>query len=320
MNTEPTTPHLDLEELIAEVNGQPVADRAREHLASCAHCQLEANRWNLVADAVLGLAADTPEAPQPARPLDTRPRRRRRPVRYALLGVGSAAAALALFVGIGSAAGIVSVSFGSGGGQASGGHQTTLTAVTGCSLLEQASGTLERVNGADVVVKGANGQLVTVTTTAATKFAVVGTQLGDDITDGASVGATGPRTDGTISAISVLIGDALAHSQPPPGMVHVQGTVSDASAAGFTIVTSDGAQVPVAISGNTVVSVANASLGQLPVGASVHAIGFAGPDGTLAARGVAAILQLPPNAQVHISVKDCSTSSINHEILALAGD
>jgi len=320
MNTEPATPHLDLEELIAEVNGQPVADRAREHLASCAHCQLEASRWNLVADGIHGLAADTPEAPQPARPLDARRRGRRRPVRYTLIGVGSAAAALALFVGIGSAAGIVSVSFG-GGGQASGGNQATLTAVTGCSQLEQASGTLERVNGADVVVKGANGQLVTVTTTAATKFAMVGTQLGGDITDGAPVDATGPRTDGTISAISVLIGDALAqHSQPPPGMVRVEGTVSDASTAGFTIVTSAGAQVPVTISGDTIISVANASLGQLPVGSTVHAIGLPGPDGTLAARGVAAVLRLPADAQVHISVKDCSTSSINHEILALAGD
>ena len=318
MNTDPTTPHLDLEELIAEVNGQPVADQAREHLASCAHCQLEADRWNLVADAVHGLAADAQEAlaPQPARPRNAR---RRRPVRYTLVAVGSAAASLVLLVAIGSAAGIVHVSLG-GGSQGSGGSQTTLTAVTGCTQLEQASGTLERVNGATMVIKALNGQPVTVTTTAATKVAMSGTQLGGDITDGASVGATGPRTGGTIAAITVLIGDASQqHSQPPPGMVHVEGTASGASATGFTIVTSDGARVPVTISGDTLVSLSDASLGQLPVGATVHAIGLAGPDGTLAARGVAAILQLPPNAQVHMSVKDCSTSSINHEILALAG-
>jgi len=319
MNTNPVSPHLDLGELIAEVNGQPVADQAREHLASCAHCQLEANRWNLIADGIHGLAADAPEAPQPVRPQDAR-QRRRRPVRYALLGVGSAAAAVVLFLGIGSAAGIVKVSFGSGGGHAPGGGQTALTAVTGCTQLEQASGNLERVNGSDLTVKAANGQLVTVTTTAATEIAMSGTQLGGDITDGASVIATGPRTDEAIAAITVLIGHtAQQHPQPPPGMVWVRGTASDVSATGFTVVTSDGSRVPVTISGDTLINVSDASLSQLPVGANIHAIGLAGPDGTLAARGVAAILRLPPGGQVHISVKDCSVTSINHEILALAG-
>ena len=63
-------PHLDLEDLVAEAAGQPVGDRAREHLASCEHCQLEANRWNLVADGVRGLAAAAPEpaASQPSQP------------------------------------------------------------------------------------------------------------------------------------------------------------------------------------------------------------------------------------------------------------
>ena len=48
MNANST--HLDLEDLIDEVNGQAIGDRAREHLAGCEQCQLEANRWNLVAD------------------------------------------------------------------------------------------------------------------------------------------------------------------------------------------------------------------------------------------------------------------------------
>ena len=64
MNADPTDtryPHLDLGDLIAGAAGQPVGDRAREHLASCEHCQLEANRWNLVADGVRGLAAAAPE-------------------------------------------------------------------------------------------------------------------------------------------------------------------------------------------------------------------------------------------------------------------
>jgi hypothetical protein len=60
MNTDPTdtrSPHLDLGDLIAEANGQPIGDAASEHLAGCAHCQVEASRWNLVADGARGLAA-----------------------------------------------------------------------------------------------------------------------------------------------------------------------------------------------------------------------------------------------------------------------
>ena len=67
MNTGHADAHLDLEDLIAEVTGQAIADRAREHLTRCEHCQLEANRWNLVADGVRDLTAATPEAAQPAR-------------------------------------------------------------------------------------------------------------------------------------------------------------------------------------------------------------------------------------------------------------
>ena len=58
MNTDSADtrfPHLDLEDLIAGAAGQPVGDRAREHLAGCEHCQLEASRWNLVAGGVRGL-------------------------------------------------------------------------------------------------------------------------------------------------------------------------------------------------------------------------------------------------------------------------
>ena len=77
MNADPTDtryPHLDLGDLIAEAAGEPVGDRAREHLASCEHCQREANRWNLVAEGVRGLAAAAPETAQPARPRRTRRR------------------------------------------------------------------------------------------------------------------------------------------------------------------------------------------------------------------------------------------------------
>jgi hypothetical protein len=53
----------------------------------------------------------------------------------------------------------------------------------------------------------------------------------------------------------------------PPGFVPVKGTVSDARAAGFTVVTSGGTRVPVTTSGGTLVIVPHASLGQLRAGA-----------------------------------------------------
>ena len=112
MNADPTDtryPHLDLGDLIAGAAGQPIGDRAREHLASCEHCQLEANRWNLVADGVRGLAAAAPETAQPARPRRTRRRVLAGPWRRAMLVAGSAAAALVLLVGVGAATGVVHV-------------------------------------------------------------------------------------------------------------------------------------------------------------------------------------------------------------------
>ena len=75
MNADTRFPHLDLEDLIAGASGQPAGDRAREHLAGCEHCRREANRWNLVADGVRGLAATAPGAAQPARPRRTGRRR-----------------------------------------------------------------------------------------------------------------------------------------------------------------------------------------------------------------------------------------------------
>ena len=323
MNADPTDtryPHLDLGDLIAGAAGQPVGDRAREHLARCEHCQLEANRWNLVADGVRGLAAAAPETAQPARPRRTGRRGQAGPWRRAMLVAGSAAAALVLLVGVGEVTGYVHVHL-SGPGTG-----TALTAVTGCSRLEQAGGTLEQVNGSSLVIKTASGRPVTVTTTAATKVdegGPSGALLGH-ITDGSSVTVAGPSSDGTIAADLVIIAHpAQQHLQPPPGMVVVRGTVSDASSAGFTVVASGGTRVRVTISGDTVVSVSNASLGQLPAGATIFAVGYAGPDGTLSARGVLATLQLPQggpqlHAQTHIHVKDCSSRSIDAALGAIS--
>jgi hypothetical protein len=306
MNADPTDtryPHLDLADLIAGAAGQPVGDRAREHLAGCEHCQRDANRWNLVAEGVRGLAAAAPETARPARPGRTRGRVLAGPWGRAVLVAGSVAAAFILLVGVGVVSGFVHVHL-SGPGT-----QTNLAAVTGCSQLEQADGTLEQVNGSSLVVKTADGQPVTVTTTATTFVSSSGALL-SDITDGASVMVRGSVSDGTIKAAIVTVGQPFS-AVNPAGFVPVQGTVSDASTAGFTLVTSGGTQIPVTTSGDTLVVVPHASPGQLQVGTAIFAVGHAGPDGTLSAIAVAAVSQLPAG-RLHtgVSVKDCSPPSI----------
>ncbi len=313
MNADPADtryPHLDLGDLIAGAVGQPVGDRAREHLAGCEHCQLEANRWNLVADGVRGLAAAAPETAQPARPRRTGQRVLAGPWRRAMLVAGSAAVALVLLVGVGAVTGLVHVHL-SGPGT-----ETALTAVTGCTELEQADGTLEQVNGSSLVIKAADGQPVTVTTSATTFVSMSGALLGD-ITDGASVMVRGYRSGGMIQAAIVTVGQPFS-AVNPSGFTPVQGTVSDASTAGFTLVTSGGTRIPVTTSGGTLVVIPHASPGQLQAGATIFALGHAGPDGTLSARAVAAVSQLPSGAHIGVSVKDCSPSSIEEALGAIS--
>ncbi len=46
------SPHLTLEDLVAEVNGESLDEGAREHLAACSDCQKELERWKTVAEGV----------------------------------------------------------------------------------------------------------------------------------------------------------------------------------------------------------------------------------------------------------------------------
>jgi hypothetical protein len=313
--------HLDLEDLIAEVTGQDVDDRAREHLARCELCQAEAARWDLVAGGVRGLVAATPQAAQPARPWHTRPHVPAGPRRRTILAAAAAVLVLLGAAGYGASK-YVHITFGTPGTSAG----TVLTAVGGCAGLEQASGTLERVTGSSLVINTAGGQPVTVTTTTSTFVSMSG-PLRSDIRDGAPVMVRGPRSGGAIAAVIVTIGPRFS-ATTLPGFVSVKGTVSDASPAGFTVVTSSGTRVRVTTSGDTLVVVPRASLGQLRHGATIFAIGHAGPDRTLSAQALAAVSQLPPGApaglhappgaHLHISVHmharghvpSCSPSAI----------
>jgi hypothetical protein len=306
MNADPIDTrcsHLDLEDLIAGAAGQATGDRTTEHLAICERCRAESKRWHVVADGVRGLAAAAPEADLPvgprlaARPQATGHGRRRI--------VAASAAAGVLLIG-GASYGISAALT----GRAPGTGTTTLTAVNGCAGLEQADGTLEQVNGSSLVIKTASGQPVTVTTTASAIVGLAGAAL-SDITDGAPVRVTGTGSDGTVAAALVTIGlSTRKRPTPPPGVVTVQGTVSDASAAGFTIVTPAGARVRVTTSAGTVVTVIHASLDQLPIGASAFAIGHAGSGGTLSAKGVLVVSHLPAGVQVGMKVRDCSPASV----------
>jgi anti-sigma factor RsiW len=302
MNADPTdtrSSHLDLEDLIAAATGQATDGRTREHLARCEHCRAEANRWKLVAD---GVAAATAEVTQPARPLHAGPHALAGPGRRTMMAAG-AAAALVLVGGAGywAAAALV--------GHAPG---TRLTAVSGCAAVEQASGTLEQVNGRNLVIKTASGQPVTVTTTASTELGVSGPLL-SGIPDGTSVTVSGPGSGGTIAAMIVSVRPPSG-VQAPPGFVTVKGTVSGTSTAGFTVVTSGATRVPVTTSSLTVVNVFHVSPGQLPAGATITAIGHAGPDGTLRATAAMVVLPRPSGPHIHVHANatphGCSLASL----------
>ncbi len=297
-------PHLDLGDLIAEATGEAVEeDRAREHLAGCQHCQREASRWNLVAEGIRGLAANAPEVTEPVWQRRA-PKRAHSSWRRALLAVTSAAAALALLLGVGAAIGVVHVQI---SGPRTG---AALTTVTGCSQDQEAVGTLERVNGTSLVLQTASGRSVTVSTMASSFVSMSGPFL-SDITDGAQVEVRGENSNGTLQAAIVTVGQPFS-AVNPTGFVPHQGTATDATADGFTLVMSSGARIWVVTSNETLVVVPHASLSQLQTGTPVLAVGNAEAGGTLSAMALAAVSQLQsgPRTHVGVKVKDCSSSSI----------
>jgi hypothetical protein len=348
MNTD--FPHLDLADLIGEATGQEADGRVLEHLASCGDCRAEANRWNLVADGVRGLAAATPEVAPPARPRHSRRHVLADPRRRNVLAAGAAAALVVLGGGgYGAAAALTGHAPSSAGAAA---RAAVLTAVGGCAGLKQASGTLEQVRGDSLVIETPGGRPVTVATTASTMLSVMSGAPLSDITDGAPVTVMGSSSDGAIAATNVTVGQTkpepggptksdsgsvvktksdsgrvvkpepksgkgiVGTTQPGPNGI-VQGTVADADAVGFTVVTSSGTRVPVTTSGDTLVSVLRASLGQLRAGATTVAVGYVEPDGRLSAT----VVMQPPSkkpgsGKLHptIAVNGCSPASIDNAL------
>jgi len=238
------------------------------------------------------------------------------PRRRALLAGGAAAVVLLGGAGYGLTAAFA----GHAAGPAASTKTAALTAVQGCAALAQVTGTLERVTGTALVIQTPGGQPVTVTTTASTRVNLSAAPL-SDITDGAYVRVDGVTSGGRIAAGKVAVGELPSGKPQPPGGKHtlqtlpggtiVQGTVADATSAGFTVDTSAGTQVPVTTSSSTLVVVNSASPGELQTGADTIAVGYAEPDGTVSAMAIA---QFPSTAQGALTVAGCSPSAIDNAI------
>jgi hypothetical protein len=320
------TPHLDLEELLAEVNGEAVGDRVWEHLAACPECRAEAERWGAVASGVRHLVAAAQAPPWlPGGDLagaGEAPRHRRL---RALVWAGGkprrvlvAAVAAAVLVAGGVSFGLTRGLGGHGNGSAV--TAAGLTAVNGCSGLDATSGTLEQVNGTSLVVKTPARQRVTVTTSVSAAVSREVTGSVSDITDGARVIVHGTYAKGIIAAGTVSIG--VAPKLPPPGSSRPKlrrpgggrpkpahrgfpvpaqgrsaiaiGTVHHASDGSFTVTMPGGTRAPVTTSGSTTVfTLASASPSGLQTGEYIVAVGSAGPNGTLAAAAVEEGTSLP---------------------------
>jgi Sigma-70 region 2 len=105
-------------------------------------------------------------------------------------------------------------------------------------------------------------------------------------------GAGSFRGESSRAAAIVTVGPPIS-AVNPPGFVPVQRTVSDASTAGFTLVTSSRTRVRVTTSGGTLVVIPHASRGQLQYGATIFALGHAGPDRTLSGKSGGSGLATP---------------------------
>jgi hypothetical protein len=168
-----------------------------------------------------------------------------------------------------------------------------LTAVNGCPNLAGVSGTLEEVNGSGLVIKTADGQLITIATVPSTRIGSEDHGSLDDINDGAQVAVTGAEPNGAITASTVTVGavDKVKPFEPPqPSGLNARvtvGTVTNVHAGGFTVV-SDGMPRAVTTTGSTaVITLRTLAADQLQIGGFTVAVGNTpGPAGALVAGAV----------------------------------
>ena len=302
-----STHHLDIEDLLAVVDGTLLDEEAQAHLATCSLCGREAQGWTTVALGVRHLAAavappSTPlfdqaglTSPDHRVPSVRQTRVQRLAGRHRRQALVAAAATVLLVIGAGS----YGLSMALGGGRPAGDRGSTtlaagLSAVSGCSALVGTSGTLEQVNGSDLVIMTSSGQSVSVTTTPSTNIGREASGTLGDITNGTKVIVNGTASDGTIDAATVGVGAIGTVKMMPPSVPSglsttslAAGTVADSAPGGFSVIEPNGTHVAVTTSSSTnVVTLSRVGVDQLQVGASTVAFGAPGQGGTLAASRV----------------------------------
>jgi hypothetical protein len=198
-----------------------------------------------------------------------------------------------------------------------------LVAVNGCSNLSAVSGTLEQVNGSDLVLRTSDGQSVAISTASSLIGSEVNGTL-NDISDGAQVLVFGIESNGTITAATVNVGaiDKVKPLEPPQpsgldprATVATVGTVADAHTGSFTMVNSDGTNVAVRTTGSTrVFTLRTLSAQQLQVGGFTVAVGNTpGPGSTLVAGAVQQVpepISLPQPIPGKGGRTDCSPADV----------
>jgi hypothetical protein len=334
----PGSPHLDLEAVIAEVSGEAVDNRARAHLAGCPGCRAEARRWAAAARGVRHLVAAASSASglpgsAVAGSEQARPAAWWRGGPRALAAglprrVLVAAVAATVVVAGGACYGLTAALSGSGSSPAVS-AAAGLTAVSGCPGRAATSGTLEQVKGTSLVIKAIRtGRRVTVTTSASTQINRQVTGSVGDITGGSQVIVHGTGSRGTLAAGQVTIGVELRKPPGYHGNPHVRGgspaaggiaagTVTDAGAAGFTVIMPGGVRIPVATSASTTVyTLKGTSLSRLRIGGFTAAAGRAGRPGRLAAATVDQGAHLPRISPRQPGGAGCSPAAVAAALLA----
>jgi hypothetical protein len=216
-----------------------------------------------------------------------------------------------------------------------------VTTVQGCPGMYLTAGTLEQVNGTQLIIQPPTAQPVTVATSSSTAVTIPAGGTVSDITDGSQVIVRGTSSGETLAAAEVDISAALPAPSsfapvPPDARKTGQlgpgaappvaiGTVANSSDGSFTVVMSapTDLQVQVTTSNSTkVVTTASVSLTQLNLGANAVAVGPVGANGVLTASTVAESSSgngaLVAGRLVRLRTSSCSASAITSAAI-LAG-